>query len=678
MLSGNTENRITVTYDDNANKINFSVDDMTEDNYVDSVFFTNGTLTIGRTGSLPDLTTTITATGVGGVSNVTVDYTGRSAPCTLPITVTEPITGTKQINIPSNSNAFGAKYVQNSEPTGSSICDGDIWYDTTPGTGGGGGVSIASTDKIFEGNSKAEIIDTVSESKFTVHIDNAEKFSVDIGGPKIHRQDNSNEGGSIVLNRAADDVAAFELDVYGSSSSDSGVFRIIDATGGGERFLIGPAGQIGLGGANYGSTGQVLTSGGPGAGVTWADASGGGTSDPVGTIVAWAGSVASIPSEYQLCDGGTASTSALQAITGANVPDLRDKFIVGATNSTGDTTYPGLSPGATGGSANAVLLSHEHTTENFVARSNYAEPRNFGVGTDGNLNNAGDTNNIGIDESGTTQTDGSVTGTNKNLPPYYALCYIIKHTATASTTGIGSTGNGITIQDEGNPLSTDAFILNFEGSGVTATGTGSTKTITIGGGESSYLTVFVNSGTFTPPAGTSSHIVWVTGAGGGSGAARGEYDDSSINGFSGSGGGGATVVRRYSSAEMGNSALVTVGSGGNGGNSGSGGTGGTSTFNPGGTGTTLTANGGVGSGYANETTTNGGAGGGGSGGQYGFNGDPGLRGNYGGGSGHFEEGGSSFYGKNTYGSGGDGRRRYGSGTQNGQSGNGGIVVVQSF
>ena len=150
-------------------------------------------------------------------------------------------------------------------------------------------------DKISEGDSKAEIIDTATESKFTVEIDATEIFEIATGGLKIHRADSSLEGGSISFNRAVDDALAFELDVYGSSSSDSGVFRIIDATGGGERFLIGPAGQIGLGGANYGSTGQVLTSGGPGAGVTWADASGGGTSDPVGTIVAWAGSVASIP-----------------------------------------------------------------------------------------------------------------------------------------------------------------------------------------------------------------------------------------------------------------------------------------------------------------------------------------------------------------------------------------------
>ena len=66
---------------------------------------------------------------------------------------------------------------------------------------------------------------------------------------------------------------------------------------------------------------------------------GGGSSDPVGTIVAWSGSVASIPSEYQLCDGSAASTSALQAITGANVPDLTNRFIVGAGNTTVAGTY---------------------------------------------------------------------------------------------------------------------------------------------------------------------------------------------------------------------------------------------------------------------------------------------------------------------------------------------------
>ena len=42
-----------------------------------------------------------------------------------------------------------------------------------------------------------------------------------------------------------------------------------------ERFRIGPSGQIGLGGANYGTSSQVLTSNGSGSAPTWQDAAGG-------------------------------------------------------------------------------------------------------------------------------------------------------------------------------------------------------------------------------------------------------------------------------------------------------------------------------------------------------------------------------------------------------------------
>lgn len=42
-----------------------------------------------------------------------------------------------------------------------------------------------------------------------------------------------------------------------------------------ERFRIGSVGQLGIGGANYGTSGQVLTSGGSGAAPTWATPSGG-------------------------------------------------------------------------------------------------------------------------------------------------------------------------------------------------------------------------------------------------------------------------------------------------------------------------------------------------------------------------------------------------------------------
>ncbi len=60
---------------------------------------------------------------------------------------------------------------------------------------------------------------------------------------------------------------------------------------------------------------------------------------------------------------------------------------------------------------------------------------------------------------------------------------------TASGTGVTKTltipgGSGINVQDEGSALSTAGTTFNFVGSGVTATGTGATKTITIPGGAS--------------------------------------------------------------------------------------------------------------------------------------------------------------------------------------------------
>ena len=95
-------------------------------NYIGGNLEVNGNLTAN--GTISD----------GAVTDVAVSYTGRSAPCTLPITVTG--TATKTINIPTNSNAFGAKYVQTSEPTGTSICDGDVWYETDGG--GTSGITI--------------------------------------------------------------------------------------------------------------------------------------------------------------------------------------------------------------------------------------------------------------------------------------------------------------------------------------------------------------------------------------------------------------------------------------------------------------------------------------------------------------------------------------------------------
>ena len=55
-------------------------------------------------------------------------------------------------------------------------------------------------------------------------------------------------------------------------TGSDGHFKV--TTEGTERIRVGPAGQIGIAGANYGSSGQVLTSGGSGASVSWSTITG--------------------------------------------------------------------------------------------------------------------------------------------------------------------------------------------------------------------------------------------------------------------------------------------------------------------------------------------------------------------------------------------------------------------
>ena len=101
-----------------------------------------------------------------------------------------------------------------------------------------------------------------------------------------------------------------------------------------------------------------------------------------------------------------------------------------------------------------------------------------------------------------------------------------------STNSGGGGGSSLTVQDEGSALSTAATTLNFVGSGVTASGTGATKTITISGGGGSSLAIkdegstlstdattlnFVGAGVTASGTGAEKTITISGGGGGGSG-----------------------------------------------------------------------------------------------------------------------------------------------------------------
>ena len=142
---------------------------------------------------------------------------------------------------------------------------------------------------------------------------------------------------------------------------------------------------------------------------------------PIGGIILWSGTVASIPDGYALCNGSNGT------------PNLQDRFVVGAGS--------GYDVAATGGSADAVVVSHTHGMSHTHGSGTLAgdsksvinSTKVFQYGGDAvaahgytNSNTSISGNTAASSISSTGAATSGVTGTNKNLPPYYALAFIMK------------------------------------------------------------------------------------------------------------------------------------------------------------------------------------------------------------------------------------------------------------
>lgn len=140
---------------------------------------------------------------------------------------------------------------------------------------------------------------------------------------------------------------------------------------------------------------------------------------PQGTIQIWAGTLASIPSGWSLCDG----------LDGR--PNLLDKFVRGVNT---NITNPGLTGGlAIVSLTEAQLPSHTHPPSAGGAHS-HTIPTGTGNGTTGvkrittdfgNGLDLGDESDPIVEGSGFTGNTGSSQSHN-NIPPFFEVAYIIK------------------------------------------------------------------------------------------------------------------------------------------------------------------------------------------------------------------------------------------------------------
>ena len=174
--------------------------------------------------------------------------------------------GTPTIESPSGGNlnitATTATFSQNVHVTGNLTVNG-----TSPG---------GATDKIEEGNTSAEVVDSGS-GYFKVVIDGTERFRIQSGTSKngnvlLKRTlvNGYTEGGHLQF-EDSQAVESFAIDVYGSTSANS-VLRFLDQATGVQRFCMNRSGALGIGNVgseDYGTSGEVLVSQGSGTPPKW-------------------------------------------------------------------------------------------------------------------------------------------------------------------------------------------------------------------------------------------------------------------------------------------------------------------------------------------------------------------------------------------------------------------------
>ena len=124
---------------------------------------------------------------------------------------------------------------------------------------------------------------------------------------------------------------------------------------------------------------------------------------PSGLIAIWSGATSAIPSGWVICDGSNST------------PDLRDKFVLGASAGTGDSAYPGVNPGSTGGSQSGTIAVAVNGNTGWAAQ--YANASSMPTMSPEPFNSR---------DRHQHSWGGTYPHSYDKMPPYYALAFIMK------------------------------------------------------------------------------------------------------------------------------------------------------------------------------------------------------------------------------------------------------------
>jgi len=209
-------------------------------------------------------------------------------------------------------------------------------------------VTIPDADKCIEGNTSVEAVDTGSDGHVKITTEGTERVRVDstghVGlGTTSPTSFNANADDLVISKSGSSGITistpnnAVGRIAFGDPEdnnvgevryhhSDNNLQFTVNA---GEKLRIASSGQIGIAGANYGTSGQVLTSGGASAAPSWADVAAG------AEITATADGAIAANKPVRVNEDGTISeikNTALSAATGSNtdIPHAYDPNVKAA------------------------------------------------------------------------------------------------------------------------------------------------------------------------------------------------------------------------------------------------------------------------------------------------------------------------------------------------------------